>query len=114
MSLTIEQRVRELQDDLNAVANIITSLSSKLSDTSIKLSIPYYISRWIPCKEQLPYFNKQQTYVDCYLVTDGQFIWMAYYVEDKWVFTENTNSNIKIDWTDIIAWMSLPEPYIEG
>jgi hypothetical protein len=72
------------------------------------------VNTWIPCSERLPEdLNDKNT--DCFLVTDGFLIWMAYYnSEIGWQFAECTNSRNKIDWTEIIAWMPLPSPYTEN
>ena len=68
---------------------------------------------WIPVSERFP--EIKMPYEECYLVTDGRFCWMAYYTcEKEWIFAECTNCKNKIDWTDIIAWMPLPEPYKEN
>lgn len=68
-------------------------------------------TNWIPVSERLP---KIKNYVECYLVTDGRFCWMAYWTSKKeWVFAECTDCKNKIDWTDIVAWRPLPEPYKE-
>lgn len=67
---------------------------------------------WIPVSERLPEIKKN--YLECYLVTDGRFYWMAYLASEKeWVFAECTDCKNKIDWTDVVAWMPLPEPYKE-
>lgn len=67
---------------------------------------------WIPVSERLP--EIKMDYKECYLVTDGRFCWMAYYTSEKeWIFADCTNCKNKIDWTDVIAWMPLPEPYKE-
>ena len=69
------------------------------------------VNTWIPCSERLPEDLNDKN-IDCFLVTDGFLIWMAYYnSEIGWQFAECTNSRNKIDWTEIIAWMPLPEPY---
>lgn len=66
---------------------------------------------WIPVSERLP---EIKNYEECYLVTDGKFIWMAYWTPEKeWIFAECTNCKNKIDWTDIVAWQPLPELYKE-
>lgn len=66
---------------------------------------------WIPVSERLP---EIKNYEECYLVTDGRFCWMAYWTSEKeWIFAECTNCKNKIDWTDVVAWMPLPEPYKE-
>ena len=67
---------------------------------------------WIPVSERLP--EIKMNYKECYLVTDGRFCWMAYYISEKeWIFADCTNCKNKIDWTDVIAWMPLPKPYRE-
>lgn len=67
---------------------------------------------WIPVSERLP--EIKMPYEECYLVTDGRFCWMAYYIREKeWIFADCTNCKNKIDWTGIVAWMPLPEPYKE-
>ena len=67
---------------------------------------------WIPVSEKLP--EIKMDYEECYLVTDGRFCWMAYYISEKeWIFADCTNCKDKIDWTDIIAWMPLPNPMKE-
>ena len=67
---------------------------------------------WIPVSERLPEIKKN--YLECYLVTDGRFCWMAYLASEKeWVFAECTDCKNKIDWTNVVAWMPLPELYKE-
>lgn len=67
---------------------------------------------WIPVSERLPEIKKN--YLECYLVTDGRFCWMAYLSSEKeWVFAECTNCKNKINWTDVVAWMPLPKLYKE-
>ena len=66
------------------------------------------VHQWIPCSERLPEDLNDKN-IDCFLVTDGFLIWMAYYnSEIGWQFAECTNSRNKIDWTEIIAWQPLP------
>ena len=70
-------------------------------------------TNWIPVSERLP--EIKMPYEECYLVTDGRFCWMAYYIREKeWIFADCTNCKNKIDWTGIVAWQQLPEPYKEG
>ena len=67
---------------------------------------------WIPVSERLPEIKKN--YLECYLVTDGRFCYMAYFAsEQEWVFAECTDCKNKIDWADVVAWMPLPELYKE-
>lgn len=68
---------------------------------------------WIPVSERLPEIKKN--YLECYLVTDGRFCWMAYLAsEQEWVFAECTDCKNKIDWADVVAWMPIPKPYKEN
>ena len=68
-------------------------------------------NQWIPCSERLPE-DIDENLIECYLVTAGFLIWMAYYKSNiGWVFAECTNSDKIIDWTEIIAWCELPQPY---
>ena len=65
-------------------------------------------NQWIPCSERLPE-DIDENLIECYLVTDGFLIWMAYYKSNiGWVFAECTNSDKIIDWTEITAWQPLP------
>ena len=66
------------------------------------------VPKWISVEDRLPE-NKKET-ADCYLVTDGAFIWMAYWGCKEWQFAQCTDSPYVIDWTDITHWMPLPEP----
>ena len=69
------------------------------------------VNEWIPCSERLPE-DIEGNLIECYLVTDGFLQWMAYYnSEIGWQFAECTNSRNKIDWTEVIAWQPLPQPY---
>ena len=69
-------------------------------------------TNWIPVSERLP--EIKMDYEECYLVTDGRFCWMAYYTfEKEWIFADCTNCKNKIDWTDVVAWMPLPNPMKE-
>ena len=80
---------------------------SMLIDSQPTVEVP----QWIPCSERLPEDLNDKN-IDCFLVTDGFLIWMAYYnSEIGWQFAECTNSRNKIDWTEIIAWQPLPQPY---
>lgn len=89
-----------------------------LSDEDIDMAITALEKQinggWIPCSERLPEDLNDKN-IDCFLVTDGFLIWMAYYnSEIGWQFAECTNSRNKIDWTEIIAWQPLPQPYTEN
>ena len=64
-------------------------------------------TNWIPVSERLP--EIKMPYEECYLVTDGRF----YIREKEWIFADCTNCKNKIYWTDVVAWMPLPEPYKE-
>lgn len=64
--------------------------------------------KWISVKYRLPESHDKKA--DCFLVTDGDFIWMAYYACKEWQFAQCTDSPYVIGWTDITHWMHLPEP----
>ena len=65
------------------------------------------VPKWISVKDRLPESYDEKA--DCFLVTDGEFIWMAYYACKEWQFAQCTNSPYVIDWTEITHWMPLPE-----
>lgn len=64
--------------------------------------------KWINVEDRLPESHEEKA--DCFLVTDGTFMWMAYYACKEWQFAECTDSPYVIDWTEITHWMPLPEP----
>lgn len=66
------------------------------------------VPKWISVKDRLPESYDEKA--DCFLVTDGEFIWMAYYACKEWQFAQCTNSPYVIDWTEITHWMPLHEP----
>ena len=68
-------------------------------------------NNWTPVSERLPELHGDKS-SDCYLITNGIFIWMGYLNFDKeWVFAECSNTSNKVVWTEITAWQPLPEPY---
>ena len=68
-------------------------------------------NQWVPCSERLPE-DIDENLIECYLLTDGFLIWMAYYKSNIGrVFAECTNSDKIIDWTEITAWQPLLQPY---
>lgn len=82
------------------------------SEDEQKKVIEWLSTDWIPVSERLSEIKKN--YAECYLVTDGRFCWMAYWTPEKeWILADCTNCKNKIDWTGIVAWRPLPEPYKE-
>ena len=63
--------------------------------------------KWVSIKVETPPIPVDGV-CECYLVTDNNLIWMAYFLGNEWVFAECTNSNIIIDWTEITHWMECP------
>ena len=101
-----KDRKSELAKLINDAADTIEELSDKLHAANMERSSQYYNDGWIPCSERLPeeYGN--------YLITT--------YDEDVDIGTidpkkKNVWSACDADgfyWLkEVIAWMSLPEPY---
>ena len=101
-----KDRKGELAKLINDAADTIEVLSAKLHASNMDRSSQYYNDGWIPCSERLPeeYGN--------YLITT--------YDEDVDIGTidpkkKNVWSACDADgfyWLkEVIAWMSLPEPY---
>ena len=68
------------------------------------------MDKWISVNDRLPSFVSGSP-SKCVLVTDGNWIAMAYYSETlRWTFADATNAEYIINWTEITHWMPLPEP----
>lgn len=66
------------------------------------------VQKWISVNDRLPGPGEDGT-PECVLVTDGDYIWMAYWACKRWYFAECTNALGFIEWTEITHWMPLPE-----
>ena len=64
--------------------------------------------RWISVEEKLPEAHADGS-VDAELVTDGEFIHMAYYAHGQWIFCESGEMKEPM-WNTVTHWMPLPEP----
>ena len=64
--------------------------------------------RWISVEERLPEAHADGS-VDAELVTDGEFIHMAYYAHGQWIFCESGEMKGPM-WNTVTHWMPLPEP----
>ena len=64
--------------------------------------------RWISVEERLPEAHADGS-VDAELVTDGEFIHMAYYAHGQWIFCESGEMKEPM-WNTVTHWMPLPEP----
>ena len=65
-------------------------------------------SKWIPVTERLPAI-RGDGFADAFLVTDGHFGHLAYFVDGEWFFTENGEMKEPMFY-DVTHWMPLPEP----
>lgn len=69
---------------------------------------------WILCSERLPQVigHTSDTVLVC---TNDGFRHMAFWCEDnKWRYCESGMIAEPMDWTEIIAWQPLPQPYQKG
>ena len=69
-------------------------------------------SKWISVKERLPSV-RDDGIAECYLVSDGDLIHMAYYVINEWRFCESGQITEPMFY-EVTHWMPLPEPPEEG
>jgi hypothetical protein len=58
--------------------------------------------QWIPCSERMP------EYYDWYLVSNKETSWVALWQDGVFLSVSGY-----LEFSDIIAWMPLPEPYVE-
>lgn len=65
-------------------------------------------SGWISVKERLPSI-RDDGIAECYLVSDGDLIHMAYYVTGEWRFCESGQITEPMFY-EVTHWMPLPEP----
>jgi hypothetical protein len=63
---------------------------------------------WVSVKDRLPEIPKSDEGYDCFLVTDGDLIHMAYYTEDGWLFADSGQMKEKMFY-EVTHWMSLPQ-----
>lgn len=102
--------IKKLADDHQMV--LASDVFEMIEQLKADLELDEKENGWIPVSERLPEIKRN--YEECYLVTDGIFRWMAYWTSKKeWVFAECTDCKNRIDWTDVIAWMPLPNPMKE-
>lgn len=69
-------------------------------------------SEWISVKERLPSI-RDDGIAECYLISDGNLIHMAYYVTGEWRFCESGQITEPMFY-EVTYWMPLPEPPEEG
>lgn len=90
--------VKKERDDLRKGMEAATSLLDEYAQTS---------PRWISVEERLPDAHADGS-VDAVLVTDGEFIHMAYYVPGQWIFCESGEMKEPM-WNTVTHWMPLPK-----
>lgn len=72
-----------------------------------------YNNGWIPCSERLPEIDGYTSDTVLVCTIDG-FQHMAFWCNDeKWRYCESGMIRNPMEWTEIIAWQPLPEPYKE-
>ena len=79
----------------------------KLKSVIVKMN-KEKVHRWISVEELLPEAHADGS-VDAELVTDGEFIHMAYYAHGQWIFCESGEMKGPM-WNTVTHWMPLPEP----
>ena len=62
--------------------------------------------KWIPVTERLPAM-RGDGFADAFLVTDGYFGHLAYFVDGEWFFTENGEMKEPMFY-EVTHWMPLP------
>ena len=96
----------QIFEDSGCATNGIVKTFREAADTIEELTAKLAIidqppaDQWIPCSERLP--DKKGNY----LVTSKGCTWVAYWFNNTWWGIEK-----RCRWTDVEAWMPLPEPY---
>ena len=88
--------------DLMCIRNICADALALIQQLEAK------VHRWISVEEKLPEAHADGS-VDAELVTDGEFIHMAYYAHGQWIFCESGEMKEPM-WNTVTHWMPLPEP----
>ena len=89
--------------DIDALKFALTALRSMSETTK---------PGWISVKERLPSI-RDDGIAECYLISDGNLIHMAYYVTGEWRFCESGQITEPMFY-EVTHWMPLPEPPEEG
>lgn len=84
---------------INAIADAVVK---KMQETKTE---PKTEQRWIPCTERLP------KHVENVVAYDGLDMFVAWYVPDGLHEGWHSFDNAFDDYTPIIAWTPLPQPY---
>lgn len=66
------------------------------------------MNEWISVKERLPSI-RDDGIAECYLISDGNLIHMAYYVTGEWRFCESGQITEPMFY-EVTHWMPLPKP----
>ena len=100
----IHEIISESGRDLNAHTNrVLREIRDRIKDGLPSVKPQQKVGKWIPCSERLPEED------GLYLVI-GLDIYFGEY--SPFIFKrEKTSPTNTIKWGDIVAWMSLPEPY---
>ncbi len=103
--------IKELNDAFKQAADIIETLSAKLTSANMEHSSAYYNDGWIPVSEKLPDITIEDKYSEDVLTVlkwyDEDITYSVGWYNKSGVWNEDCE-NYKV-----IAWMPLPKPYKE-
>ena len=91
----------------------LTGYISALSAVEGMIAEQPKVGEWIPCSARMPeiYDITQTSEIVLVCSSDG-FQYMAFWCGDsQWRFCECGTKKEPISWSEIAAWMPLPEPY---
>lgn len=104
--IIINERIEnQCVKDMREAAEVIEELSLKLHNSQMERSCQFYHGGWIPVSERLPEYDENIFVCDI----DGDI-----YFTHKSHLTNKYYDSFGNDIKNVLAWMPLPEPYIES